>query len=87
MEDLNVPELIENDNEFIANIQPNINNNDNIEINDGHKKIYNPASFQTEILIKYFQDMGILKKIVLYDKYNNICQLQNRSSRYYFKCH
>ena len=64
MEYINEPELYENDREFIDTCVININQNDNNnnEINNSQENIYNPASFQTEILIKYFQDIGILKK-------------------------
>ena len=76
MQNINDPELIPNDNEFINSNNVNVNdeNNDN-DINDGPENIYNPASFQTEILIKYLQDTAIIKKIVLCEKCNNMCQL------------
>ena len=77
MEYINEPELYENDREFIdtrvININQNDNNND--EINNGPENMYNPASFQAEIIIKYFQDIGILKKIVLCYKCNSMCQM------------
>jgi len=59
MENINEQELRANDREFIdtrdININQNYNNNNGI--NNGPENIYNPASFQTEILIKYFQDV------------------------------
>jgi hypothetical protein len=63
MENINEPELMENNREFIDKYDININQNynNNNEINNGPGNIYNPASFQTELLIKYFQDIGILK--------------------------
>ena len=49
------------DNSDNHDINNNQNYNNNNEINNGPGNIYNPASFQTELLIKYFQDIGILK--------------------------
>lgn len=68
---------MENNREFIDKYDININQNynNNNEINNGPENIYNPASFQTELLIKYFQDIGTPKKLVLCYKCNNICQL------------
>ena len=74
MQNINDPELIPNDNEFINNNNVNVNENNDNDINDRPENIYNPASFQTEILIKYLQDIGIIKKLVLCDKCNNMCQ-------------
>ena len=73
MENFYDPNLAQNDNEFMSNnIQNRVNN---IENNDIPPNVYNPVTFQTEILIKYFQDVGIFKKNVYCHKCGNLCNL------------
>ena len=57
-----------NDEEFRSGLRErNIMNNDNL--NENPPNIYNPAQFQSELLINYFQDKKIFKKIVICPKY------------------
>ena len=66
MEIEEVENLIENDKDFKEGIdQVNINLN-NDDINEIPPTIYNPVQFQTEILINYFQNKNIFKKIETY---------------------
>ena len=61
MQNINDPELIPNDNEFINNNNVNVNENNDNDINDRPENIYNPASFQTKILIKNLNKRFIFK--------------------------
>ena len=64
MEDINLPELKENDNEFMFENSHNEINQNNVEINDGPSRIYDPTLFQKKIIIDYFQNDGIFLKNV-----------------------
>ena len=67
MENLYGPNLSQSGNEFMSNNNLNIGNN--IENNNKTPNVYNPVIFQTEILIFYFQDIGIHEKSVLSQKW------------------
>ena len=60
----NLPEI---NREFI-NGRNNNNNIINEDLNDNPTNIYNPAQFQTEILIYFFQNKNILNNIVICPK-------------------
>ena len=77
MEHLYDPNLAQNNNEFMSNNNLNIVNN--IRNNDKHPNVYNPVMFQTEILINYFQDIGIFEKKVYCHKCSNLCNLDKDS--------
>ena len=75
MEIEEVENLIENDKDFKEGIdQVNINLN-NDDINEIPPTIYNPVQFQTEILINYFQNKNIFKKIVVCPKCGQQCKM------------
>ena len=75
MEIEEVENLIENDKDFKEGIdQGNINLN-NDDINEIPPTIYNPVQFQTEILINYFQNKNIFKKIVVCPKCGQQCKM------------
>ena len=55
MQNINDPELIPNDNEFINNNNVNVNENNDNDINDGPENIYSQGWIQRiHLLGKYF---------------------------------
>ena len=80
--------LKDNDEEFRAGLgERNIMNNDNL--NENPPNIYNPAQFQSELLINYFQDKKIFKKIVICPKCGLQCKMVKdiqRIDKYVWRC-
>ena len=64
--------LKENDEEFRNGLNlGNIINNE--ELNENASNVYNPPQFQTELLINYFQNKKIFKKVVNCPKCGKAC--------------
>ena len=69
-----IENLKDNDEEFRAGLgERNIMNNDNL--NENPPNIYNPAQYQSELLINYFQDKKIFKRIVNCPKCGQQCKM------------
>ena len=83
-----VGNLKENDEEFRKGLNSgNIINNE--ELNEHASNVYNPPQFQTELLIKYFQNKKIFKKVVICTKCGKQCIMvkdKQRLDKYVWRC-
>ena len=73
-----VQSLIQNDNSFINEIN-HAKLAENNEVNDQPPFIYNPALFQPENIIKFFQVTGILKNSFNCTVCGKICKIVKES--------
>ena len=80
--------LEDNDKEFRDGLKDrNIINDDNL--NENPPNAYNPSQFQTELLINYFQDKKIFKRIVNCPKCGQQCKMVKdiqRIDNYVWRC-
>ena len=80
--------LIQNDNSFIKEIN-NANLPENNELNEQLQDIYNPALFQQEDIIKFFQMKGILKNSFncsIYGKIYKFVKENQTIDKYIWRC-
>ena len=80
--------LVSNDNQFIKESYNNLAP-ENVELNGHPLNIYNPALFQPEIIIKFFQMKGILNKSVICTKCGKLCKMvkENQSiDKFIWRC-
>ena len=81
--------LIENDREFIQNVNQNQDNQNNIDIVEEPAHIYNPSLFQIEIIIKYLQNNGIFQKTIYCEKCGSNYKLSKDNQiidKYVWRC-
>ena len=71
MEDIELEDLEQNDKEFKEFLKIN-NYLISSQLNDSAPPIYNPAKFQTDIIIHFFQNQKILINIINCSKCGNL---------------
>ena len=80
--------LKENDEEFRKGLNlGNIINNE--DLNENASNVYNPPQFQTELLINFFQNKKILKKVVTCPKCGKQCIMvkdKQKIDNYVWRC-
>ena len=82
------PELSNNDLEYQAGLISNDNSGNNII--ESPPLIYNPANFQPELIIKYFQSIGFIDKSKICPKCGNImniCKRNDTIDKVSWRCH
>ena len=88
MEIRNEPELSNDDLEYQAGLIDNDNAINNII--QSPPLIYNPANFQSELIIKYFQSIGLIDKSKKCPKCGNIMNISKRTDtvdKVSWRCH
>ena len=88
MEIRNEPELSNDDLEYQAGLIDNDNAINNII--QSPRLIYNPSNFQSELIIKYFQNIGLIdksKKCPKCGNIMNICKRTDTVDKVSWRCH
>ena len=80
MEYIQVQNLNQYEIDFMNSTIMNNFNINLIEDNGNAPLIYNPALFQTDILIQFFQNKNILKSNVICSEWGKLCKLVNQNS-------
>ena len=89
MEEEQQENLNQNDKDFLNEISNNGDNIINDNLNENAPNIYNPVTFQTEILIQFFQNHNILKKNVFCSQCGKLCKFvkdNQRMDKYVWRC-